>query len=719
MQVKSFVMIVLAVMASAASAEVKKIYVSPDGSDAGSGSRWRPFASFARAQQAVREAKQSPAAFERIEVLFAGGMYRLDAPVIITAADGGTDGMPVAYKARSGTMPVFSGARQITGWAVSEDGASWVARLPEVADGGWQFSQLWVDGVRRFRPHLPKTGYFKTLDGFEKQEDKGHPKLANGFVFAEGTPLSGAWANMSDVEVRVLHTWASSSFRVKSIESGATNVVRFTAPHRYGDWYDNFDKRRYWVENVKEAFGEPGEWYLDRPTGLLRYTPLPGERPNRAVVEAPVLAQLLVVKGETDKPVVNTHFEGLQFSHSSWVLPADGNYCAQAEMNIPVSIEVVAATNVTFSACVFRQLGGYAMGFGPGTHGNTVDYCIMHDLGGGGVKIGAPYVGYMHSPVNNTWDCSEADAKLTSHITVRDCKISGGGRLHPAAHGVWVGQSSHNTILNNEISDLFYTSVSLGWIWGYHQPSRAHDNEVAYNHMHTLGQGVLSDMGGVYTLGVSPGTTVHHNHIHDIHAFDYGGWGLYTDEGSADIRLYNNLVYRVKTGGFHQHYGRDNVIENNIFAYSITQQLQRTRNEEHLSFTFRGNIVYWDNDSPLLGGNWDGANTGTADGKPTERYAFARNLYWHASGKDTLFPGNKTLAQWQEATGQDKGSLVQDPLFAAPAQGDFRFRSTEAIDKIGFTPFDVYTTTGPRDPKRLPNVKLPDVPSNYTKVARD
>jgi len=433
------------------------------------------------------------------------------------------------------------------------------------------------------------------------------------------------------------------------------------------------------------------------------------------VVEAPLLPQLLVVRGGEDAPVTNTRFEGLQFRQSGWVMPEGGNYVPQAEMNIGVSVEVVSATGVTFSGCVFRQLGGYAMGFGPGAHDNTVEHCVMHDLGAGGVKIGPPYVGYLHSPVKNEAFASEVSreaAQSTSRITVRDCTITAGGRLHPAAHGVWVGLSSHNKILNNEISDLFYTSVSLGWTWGYHEPSRAHDNEVAYNHMHTLGQGVLSDMGGVYTLGRSPGTTVHHNHIHDVHAFDYGGWGLYTDEGSSDIRLHDNLVYRVKTGGFHQHYGRDNVIENNIFAYSLTQQLQRTRDESHLSFTFRNNIVLWDNASPLLGGNWDNAKLDAG------HYAFAQNIYWHESGKDTLFPGNKTLAQWQEATGQDSGSIVADPLFTAPATGDFRFRSTEAIAKTGFKPFDVYTTAGPRDPKRLPNVKLPDVPVNYTRVPR-
>ena len=704
---KLLMLSVLSVMASAVSAEVKKIYVSPDGNDAGSGSRWRPFASFARAQQAVREARQSGKTFDGIEVLFAEGAYRLDAPIVVTAEDGGTDTMPVTYKARyENRMPAFSGGRRITGWTVGADGV-WSVVLPEVKEGKWNFSQLWVDGVRRFRPHLPKTGYYMTVNGFETQGEKP-PQQSSGFVF-QGDDLQASWSNLSDVELHVLHTWAASGWRIKEIDAAAKGV-RFTAPHRH-NWYDNFEKRRYWAENVKEAFGEPGEWYLDRPTGVLRYMPMPGERPGRTVVEAPVLEHLLVVQD-----TANIDFAGLQFCQSNWVLPEGGNYCPQAEMNIPVSIEVVSATNVRFSGCVFRQLGGYAMGFGSGARRCFVDYCVMHDLGAGGVKIGPPYVGYRNSPVTDVppdeMKTSGEGLKSTSHISISDCKIAAGGRLHPAAHGVWVGHSSFNKILRNEISDLFYTAVSLGWTWGYDEPSHAHDNEVAHNHMHTIGQGVLSDMGGVYTLGVSPGTTVHHNRIHDVHAFDYGGWGLYTDEGSTGIRLHDNLVYRVKTGGFHQHYGRNNIVENNIFAYSLTQQIQRSRDEEHLSFTFRNNIVLWDNDSPLLGGNWSTPN------RATGHYAFERNVYWHEGGREKIFPGDKTLAQWQGETGQDSGSIVRDPLFVAPGKGDFRFRSEETIRQTGFQPFDVTTTTGPRDPKRLPNIKLPDVPGIYTKAAR-
>lgn len=233
--------------------------------------------------------------------------------------------------------------------------------------------------------------------------------------------------------------------------------------------------------------------------------------------------------------------------------------------------------------------------------------------------------------------------------------------------------------------DLYYSSASVGWVWGFGR-SYAHHNEIAFNHMHTIGQGVLSDMGGVYSLGIQPGTTVHDNHIHHVHSFGYGGWGLYTDERSTDIKLYNNLVHHTKDGGFDQHYGRSNEVVNNIFALGSECMIRRNaRRDQHTSFRYHHNSVLYDRGN-ILGGGWELYGD--------DSYELDHNLYWHAGGEPVLFAKGLDFEAWREKYGQDTHSLVADPRFIDPRGNDFRLRSdSPAITQLDFKPFD-YTRAG-------------------------
>ncbi len=202
---------------------------------------------------------------------------------------------------------------------------------------------------------------------------------------------------------------------------------------------------------------------------------------------------------------------------------------------------------------------------------------------------------------------------------------------------------------------------------------------VRFNHIHHLGWGELCDMGGVYTLGASEGTVVSDNLIHHVYSYDYGGWGLYTDEGSFGITMENNLVYACKNSGFHQHYGKENIIRNNIFALNIRAQLQATRIEEHRSISFTNNIVYFDKGT-LLSSNWHKFNL-------LSDY----NCYWDTRTMDIRF-ADKSFAEWQKE-GKDIHSIVADPQFADPLNFDFRIRNKTILKKIKFRPFD-YSQAG-------------------------
>ncbi|MCR4411840.1 MAG: right-handed parallel beta-helix repeat-containing protein [Thermoguttaceae bacterium] len=694
-----------AALAPAAAAEpAPDVYVAPDGNDAWSGRLDRPnadrsdgpVATLRRAQQLVRELKaKEPARQRPIVVALRGGTYFLDKPLVFEPADSGTPAAPVVYQALADERPVLSGGVRLSAWKVAD--GRWQLMLDEVKNGKWDFCQLFVNDQRRFRPRLPKQGYYTIADAVP-------PKVAgrgdDRFRF-EGEQIRKDWANLGDVEVLPFHQWTMSRLRIAEVDPQG-HVVTFTGSSATtGSWGGLIKGHRFLVENVKEALSEPGQWYLDRPTGTLTYVPRAGEQAQQAVVIAPRLEHLVLLVGKPKEKqfVHDLQFRGLTLAHTNWVLPQGGHSFPQAEIDVSAAIAGVGARNVLIDGCAVRHTGGYAVAFGAGCQHNRVENCEMVDLGAGGVKIGEAGPGPWGP---SAWSSAEPEM-LASHHVVRNCRIAWAGRLHPAAIGVWIGHSSHNRVIHNEIFDLYYSSVSVGWVWGY-APSLSTHNEIAKNHMHTIGQGVLSDMGGVYTLGVSPGTTVHDNHIHDVQSFDYGGWGLYTDEGSTGIVMENNLVYRTRTGGFHQHYGKENRIQNNIFAFNTQQQIQRTRTEPHLSFWFERNIVYYTK-GVLLGSNWTDNN-----------FKLDYNCYWNAAGQPVTFPGNLTFDQWRQKRKQDEHSVVADPLFVAAEKDDFRLKPESPALKLGFKPFD-YTTAGRTSPVVLTK-DLPPVPRAFESPSR-
>ena len=273
----------------------------------------------------------------------------------------------------------------------------------------------------------------------------------------------------------------------------------------------------------------------------------------------------------------------------------------------------------------------------------------------------------------HSWQKGE---ETTSGVAVDDCLVSDGGRFHPAGVGVLIAHASDCSVVHNEIRDLFYTGVSVGWTWGY-SGSPSQRNTVAFNLIHDIGRGELADMGGVYTLGTSFGTCVSNNVIHGVHSYSYGGWGLYPDEGSEGITLENNLVYDTDDASFHQHYGRDNVLRNNILVDSANGQVAVSRAEDHRSLTCERNIVVWSKGDAFV--KYGGTKSERA------KIDWRRNLWWRADGKDEF--NGTSFADWRRRV-KDEGSVFADPLFADWRAHDFTLSPKSPALGLGFVPFD-------------------------------
>lgn len=675
-------------------------YVAPNGSDTNPGTIFRPFASMERARDAIRELKKSSAQQAPVTVYLRGGVYRVEKTIDFLPEDSGTESAPITYTAFAHERPVISGGRAITSWQQG-GGKLWQTTLSEVKQGRWYFHQLFVNGQRRTRARTPSQGYLYTggiLAPIDRTKYWSDDTLAKrGFVYRDADLRR--WRNFSDALIIIYHSWTTSMHFITELDEARRAV--WLAPASMwpiGYWWES--NTRYHVENIPEALDEPGEWYLDRASGVLSYWPLPGENMHHAEIIAPVVPQTLVAfRGA---PVENRYiehliFDGISFEHTDCYIAPDMPIDQQGATERKPLIAAEGLRHAKFENCEIAHAGENGIWLDSGCADNVIRRCHIHDLGGSAVFIG-PKV------FKDT-----AELRVERNL-VDNCFIHDGSHVFRGSQGIWIGQSSYNRILYNEISDFNHLGISVGHSWGY-SPSTAHHNLIAFNHLHHLCNGYFSDGGGIYTLGISPGTIIANNIIHDVvptPLMPQGGIGIYHDEGSTGILAVNNIVYQVGIP-YHQHYGRENIARNNIFAFALDSPVSCARPEAHLSYTFEGNIV-------LSNG---GIATSELSSPLKCRTDFRRNLYWDISGKEPLFSG-VSFAAWRR-TGRDQDSRIADPLFRNAARGDFQLTPASPALGMGFRPIaagktglygDAEWVSAPKQIRRVPPPELPPPPAS-------
>jgi hypothetical protein len=474
---------------------------------------------------------------------------------------------------------------------------------------------------------------------------------------------------IQQARIMVFHSWNASPRHILRLDPQAGTIVVEGGPmQEWSSW--RAKGTTLWLENVRTGLDQPGSFTLSAD-GTLRYRPRPGESRDRSTFIVAAADKLMLLQGSPGEGQYVEHlkFSGLTFEHSRWLLPPrgiggeDGLDDLQAAAHIDAAIMGDGVRRVTFERCEISRVSRNAMWFRRGCRDVRLERCTFLDLGAGAVRIG-DYVVPRYA------------FETTGVVTVRNCRIAHGGRVFPSATGIVVMQAEGNRIAHNDVHDFYYSGISVGWVWGY-MPTSARDNIVEFNRVTKIGQGLLSDMAGIYFLGPGERNVCRNNVVMDVNCHAYGGWGVYADEGSTGVLYENNLVVRTRSGGFHHNYGKENIVRNNIFAYGKDQQVTRPRKEDHLSYTFERNIVIWDEGSLVSHHRRTASDSG--------QVAFDRNLY-HATGlAEAAF--TREFAG-RQADGQDRNSLVMDPLFVDAKGGDFRLRPESPANKIGFVPFD-------------------------------
>ncbi|MDR6531122.1 hypothetical protein J2800_001864 [Caulobacter rhizosphaerae] len=564
------------------------LHVSPQGDDRNPGSASRPVRTLTRAQALVRASNLKA----DVTVEIAPGAYRLDSPLVFTAADGGQGGHRVTWRGAAGARPLISGGFDVTGFKpFDEKRRLYVADIPK----GLDTRQVWVDDTLAERPWLeikPSDVRFNAT-GFEIV----NPDLA--FLSTLKHP--------ERLEVEATGFFTDRISPVAAID-GARVTMRQPAWDNNTWGYDTLSKpifpedSRLFLVNAPELIGKtndwharPYQWFVDPKAGKLYLRIAEDDDIAKLRVTVPALPVLASISGTPQAPVRNLTFQGLRFSYTSWmgpseptgyanqqsgaflkdpspIRPADGwakcgwgcpefESMRQKWSQIPAAVQVAAARNIVFEDNQFSQLGQVALGVGNdpnanlsgaglATRGVRVRRNLFAVLSGGAIMAGGVREDAHHP---STPDLVNADLEIADNTVAT---VSQDYKDNAAILTTYVDGAR---ILHNEISDAPYDGVAVGWGWGYNDaggnpnydenqkgylhntryttPTTLRNTVVEGNRIHGVKTWYM-DGGAIYNLSANPGAVIRGNHV-----FDIGDRiGVYLDEGSKHFRVTGNVV---------------------------------------------------------------------------------------------------------------------------------------------------------------------------------
>jgi len=560
------------------SAGAAELWISPDGNDANPGTRAQPFLTVARAQREARHLCQGGAIApdEQIKFILDGGIYPLTAPWVFNPESSGSAANPISIESAPGQSPILSGGVEISGWKKSAKkipglpkvacGQIWVADAPKADEKTLEFRQLWIDGKKVVRAREPNGDDLCHLIGWDK---------TNQVAVIPATLLAGV-KKSARLEMVIDQVWEIAILRIKSFQiKGDQARVTFEQPESRLEfqhpWPPVMVNSNYaapfYLANAIQFLDSPGEWFEDLRAGKIYYWPREGENPADEKIIAPVLETVVQVSGTLDQPVSRVRFKGITFADTAWLRPSEyGHVPLQAGMfmlearklsprgtsyhpkldNVawigrpPAAVSVKNAGHISFESCHFEDTASAGLDFGSGVHDGLVENCVFQDIGGNGIQLGK----FSDTNVETHFPYNPPDGReICTDETISNNLISDCGAEDWGCVGICVGYARGVRIEHNEVFDLPYTGISVGWGWTK-APNASADNLILANRVHDVGQR-LGDLGGIYTLSAQPGTIVAENSISDMppgrFVPDPQHWYyLYADEGSSDITFRDN-----------------------------------------------------------------------------------------------------------------------------------------------------------------------------------
>ena len=574
-----------------------EIWISPKGSDFNDGTRQSPKATLTSALRQAREWRRTED--NRIQggitIYMEGGTYAFYEPVFIRPEDSGTKESPTIIRSVGDEKVILSGGISINGW--KKQGKVWVADVPAFNGRPLDFRQLWVNGKKAVRA--------RDVEDFEKMNRICSVDEKNEILYVPAVSIRRLIDNKGNLKAKyaemVLHQmWCVANLRIRSVEvQGDSAAIRFHQPESRIQFEHPWPRpmvttdghnSAFYLTNARELQDVPGEWYHDIDARKIYYYPREGEKMQEAKVIVPAVETLVRVEGTVDRPVCHIRFEKITFSYTTWMRPSEkGHVPLQAGMyltdgyridpkmqrnylNHPLdnqgwlgrpaaAVRVVAARQIDFERCRFEHLGSTGLDYEEAVQGGVVRGCLFRDIAGNGLLVGSfsPAAHETHLPYN------PADRReVCTQQQINNCYFTEIGNEDWGCLAIAAGYVGDVNIEHNEISEVPYSGISLGWGWtqtvNCMRNNRVHANLIHHYAKH------MYDVAGIYTLGSQPKSYVTENCVHSIYkpgyVHDPNHWFyLYTDEGSSFITVRDNWTEGEKY--LQNANGPGNVWENN------------------------------------------------------------------------------------------------------------------------------------------------------------